>query len=465
MSDASFTDDELDQRLRAATSALAALAPAGRVDGLEAKVLAELADLDARGATAASQEYPMTSDTDPKPGSTTVTPPAATPRTDDSGLHDIRSLAQDTKKRISRRITSQHDVDDRMLSSSTGSLRAIALPEPAMLVALPEAPATIDDVKAAMDANPALAAAAASIPKAPRKRTGLWMGTGAVAVAAAAAIVVMAGGGGSKKSDSAQVASAGSAKALAAAPAEAEAAKLAADPGPGSAAAAPSVAPMPPPSATAPVTGAGGMAQATGDAAATPPASADKGEVKAPPRGGAPAPGGGSASGSGKDPKPGAGSGSAKAGDKPAGGAATGGGKAGGGAAGGGGAPTGEKSIEDLLNDASGGSSKPKDSGGGGGAAEPTGPVKTALEPKEIKAGMSAVAGAAQACYGSHGVAGHVKVKAVVAPSGSVTKVDATGEFAGTPTGSCVAAAVKGASFPSWTGAPMTVTYSFTLQE
>jgi hypothetical protein len=199
MSDASFTDDELDQRLRAATSALAALAPAGRVDGLEAKVLAELADLDARGATAASQEYPMTSDTDPKPGSTTVTPPAVAPRTDDSGLHDIRSLAQDTKKRISRRITSQHDVDDRMLSASTSSLRAMALPEPAMLVALPEAPSTIDDVKAAMDANPALAAAAASIPKAPRKRAGLWMGTGAVAVAAAAAIVVMAGGGAARR--------------------------------------------------------------------------------------------------------------------------------------------------------------------------------------------------------------------------------------------------------------------------
>jgi len=464
MSEASFTDDELDQRLRAATSALAALAPAGRVDGLEAKVLAELADLDARGATAASQEYPMTSDTDPKPGSTTVTLPAVAPRTDDSGLHDIRSLAQDTKKRISRRITSQHDVDDRMLSASTSSLRAIALPEPAMLVALPEAPSTIDDVKAAMDANPALAAAAASIPKAPRKRAGLWMGTGAVAVAAAAAIVVMAGGGGSKKSDSAQVASAGSA----AAPAALERDKLAVDPGPGSAAPDPAAAPMVPPNesatATAPVTGAGGAAPATADVAAPPPAPSDKGEgdkgEAKPPRGAGVA--AGSGSGSAK-PSAGAGAGSAKAGDKPAGGTATGGGKPGDKPPGGG-APSGEKSIEDLLNDASGGSTKPKDTGGGG-AAEPTGPVKTALEPKEIKAGMSAVAGAAQACYGANGVAGHVKVKAVVAPSGSVTKADATGEFAGTPTGSCVAAAVKGASFPSWTGAPMTVTYSFTLQE
>ena len=463
MSDASFTDDELDQRLRAATSALAALAPAGRVDGLEAKVLAELAELDARGASATSLEYPMTSDTDPKPGSTTVTPPAATPRTDDSGLHDLRSLAQDTKKRISRRITSQHDVDERMLSSSTASLRAVALPEPAMLVALPEAPATLEAVKAAMDANPAMAAAAAAMPRAPRKRTGLWLGAGAVAAAAAAAIVVMAGGGG-KKNDTAQVASAGSAAAPAAAPGPrdvAESAK-AADPGPGAPAGDPAVAPMVPPSATAPEAGA---APTPADVAAPPAPTVDKGEgdkgEAKPPRGAAVGAGSGSGSGSAKDVKPGAGS--AKPVDKNAGGAATGGGKPGGGAAGGGSAPTGEKSIEDLLNDASGGSAKPKDTGGGGDA--PTGPVKTALEPKEIKAGMSAVAGAAQACYGSHGVAGHVKVKAVVAPSGSVSKVDATGEFAGTPTGSCVAAAVKGASFPSWTGAPMTVTYSFTLQE
>jgi hypothetical protein len=216
--------------------------------------------------------------------------------------------------------------------------------------------------------------------------------------------------------------------------------------------------------ATAPVTGAGGAAPATADVAAPPPAPSDKGEGD---KGEAkPARGAGVAAGSGSGsakPSAGAGAGSAKAGDKPAGGTATGGGKPGDKPPGGG-APSGEKSIEDLLNDASGGSTKPKDTGGGG-AAEPTGPVKTALEPKEIKAGMSAVAGAAQACYGANGVAGHVKVKAVVAPSGSVTKADATGEFAGTPTGSCVAAAVKGASFPSWTGAPMTVTYSFTLQE
>jgi hypothetical protein len=79
---------------------------------------------------------------------------------------------------------------------------------------------------------------------------------------------------------------------------------------------------------------------------------------------------------------------------------------------------------------------------------------------------MAPLASKAQNGYDRHGVAGHVKVKAVVDPSGKVTKVDATGEFAGTPTGSCVAGVVKaGASFPAWDGAPMTVNYSYTLNE
>jgi hypothetical protein len=58
-----------------------------------------------------------------------------------------------------------------------------------------------------------------------------------------------------------------------------------------------------------------------------------------------------------------------------------------------------------------------------------------------------------------------VKVKATVDPSGKVIKADATGDFSGTPTGACVAGVARTASFPAWTGGPMTVTYGFTLQE
>ena len=487
MSAPDLTDDELDQRLRAASAALAGLAPAGRVDALALRVEAELAQFDlSSGAPARTEqivaarssldqptvntpplESRMTSDTDEKSGPANVTPPSG--RTEDSGLHDIKALAQDTRRRISRRITSQHDVDPDMLASSTGSLRMIALPEPAMVVALPEAPTTMEDVREAMK-DPAMAAAAAAVPI-QRKRTTLWVGLGAAAVAAAAAAVILSGGVGSDKKSSSQVATAGTSAAPSievarvAAPAAGSAIVVAAiDPGAAAGSAAlPPAAPetasgaaTPTAPTTAPAPGGAGGGGAVGSAKVV-----DKG-----PRGGS----GDAKPASGSSDVKAAGGGSAKpggdakttAGSKPAGGAAAGGATTGG--------NKGEKSIEDLLNDASGGSSKPKDTGGaggggGGGDSAPAGPTKTSLEPKEIKAGMSAVSGAAQSCFGKHGVAGHVKVKATVASSGSVTKVDATGEFAGTPTGACVAGAVKGASFPSWTGAPMTVTYSFTLQE
>jgi len=467
-----LTDDELDLRLRAAAAALAGLAPAGRVDELALRVEAELAHIDLspvspQPAVSKPLESRMTSDTDEKSGPANVTPPSG--RTEDSGLHDIKALAQDTRRRISRRITSQHDIDPDLLASSTGSMRMIALPEPAMVVALPEAPATMEAVREAMK-DPAMAAAAAAVPI-QRKRPTLWIGLGAAAVAAAAAAVIIAGGGGGDgdKKSTTQVAANETAAAptvesmkVAAGSGSATVVAVAADPGTpsGLAAGVPESDP-----ATAPaVTGAGSVAIApppgAGSAAGGSARTVDGGKgVDKTPRGGSAdvKPAGGSAAKPGGDSKA-AGGGSAK----PAGGAvATG--------AGGGGGPKGEKSIEDLLNDASGGSSKPKDTGGGGGGgggdSAPTGPTKTSLEPKEIKAGMSAVAGAAQSCFGKHGVAGHVKVKATVTSSGSVSKVDATGEFAGTPTGACVAGAVKGASFPSWTGAPMTVTYSFTLQE
>jgi hypothetical protein len=334
-----------------------------------------------------------------------------------------------------------------------------------MVVALPDAPSTMDDVRAAVAADPKLAAAIAAAPVA-RRKTGLWVGAGAAAIAAAAAAAIVASGGGHKsdggEKSKPRAAGAGSSPT---ALAENRANEMK----------TPTVTVADPA-----VTGAGAPAQvaAVAPPPAEPPAAAtamvdvdDNGRavrIENPARAGA-----GSdkpAAGSGKEAVRGAGGGSGGSTPKntgdgkatPGGGAATG---AGSGKPAGGG-NDGEKSIEDLLNDASGGGGKPKDTGGGGGGGDaPKGPEKTKLEPAEIKAGMSAVAGAAQGCFDKHGVAGHVKVKAVVSPSGSVTKVDATGEFAGTPTGGCVASAVKGASFPAWTGAPMTVTYSFTLQE
>jgi hypothetical protein len=133
------------------------------------------------------------------------------------------------------------------------------------------------------------------------------------------------------------------------------------------------------------------------------------------------------------------------------------------GAAGAGGAPGGPKSLDQLIDDAAGGPT-------GGGGGKPTPADKPVLDKKEltssdIRKGMGSATGQAKACFDQLGVAGTVGVRAVVAPSGQVTKVVATGAFAGTPTGNCVADAVKGVSFPAWDGPPMTINYSYLLSE
>jgi hypothetical protein len=484
-----LTDDELDVRVRAASTALAALAPAGHLEGFADRIEYQLREIDLPGASSKSaaamvdrtiEESKMTSDTDNKSGRDPITAKPPVARTEDSGLHDIKALAQDTRKRISRRITSQHDIDERLLSSSHSGLRAVALPDAAMVVAFPDVPTSMDEIKAATGAPAASAAgvatANAAVTPMARKRTRLWIGLGGAGLAAAAVVAIVVSSGGNKSSDDKpndkQIASSQVGGARPAAPQSEEKQAATVPPPPTMAASGSGAVAMtgtatmagsPPsdPGSGQTVTG-GNAAGDTGSNARKPGIEGQKttaaghgpdardGSSKPETR-----PGGGSGKTNSTDVKNGPGD------TKPAGGAA---GKPVTGAGSGSAKPTGggDKSIEDLLNDASGGGTKP---GGGGGDSAPTGPVKSNLEPKEIKAGMSSVAGKAQACFAQHGVAGHVKVKAVVSASGAVSKCDATGEFAGTPTGACVAAAVKGASFPSWTGAPMTVTYSFTLQE
>jgi hypothetical protein len=119
------------------------------------------------------------------------------------------------------------------------------------------------------------------------------------------------------------------------------------------------------------------------------------------------------------------------------------------------------KSLDDLIDEAAGGAGSP---------TKKPDAAKAALDKKEltssdIRTGMGSVSKRAQACYDKFGVAGTVGVKAVVAPSGAITKVSATGSFAGTPTGDCVASAVSSVSFPAWDGPPMTINYSYLLTE
>ncbi len=473
--------EDIDDLLRAAARAHEGLATPDYFDGLPDRVMARIARIarDAPTREPDDAEVPMMSDTDndrpraaaPPPGLDASSRPAE--RSEDSGLHDIKSLARSTKQRISRRITSQHDAyEESLLSSSQSGLRAVALPAPAQVVSLPELPA------AAAAAAPSVATAGADVtplasPRAGRSKTVWYVAAGAVLAAAAAAVVVLTSGGGSGSGD--QVAAGSTARggeAAVAAGVPADRARAAA-PGAvavsattptetGTVAIALPAEPSAPAADSAPAPSGGGGAAtggvggaATGDVAGK--TRGDRGDKleerdgKAAPRG---AGAGSATSATGATDKGAAGGkGKATTDDKPRAGAGGGGGAT----AGGGG---GDQSIEELLSAASGGAQKPTQGGGDGGK-----PEKTGLDSKDIRTSMSAVAKKAQACFDQHGVAGLVKVKATVDPTGAVTKAEATGEFAGTPTGACVAAAAKSASFPTWTGAPMTVNYGFTLQE
>lgn len=378
-------------------------------------------------------------------------------RNEDSGLHDVKSLAQTTKQRISRRITSQHDAyEESLLSSSSSGLRAVALPAPAQVVSLPAMPSS---VPGAADIAGAEAAGITPIEAArgPRSKA-IWFVVGGGVLAAAAVAIFFIASSGAKKHDEALVA----AGAASGAPTRAEPALKEAVGAPGAGG-----------EALAQGAAAGSGSPATTvvavDPAAPPPAeqatdtasdTAATGERNA---SGAKAEGraerGASRTGAGAS-----GGGTAAAGDKQVAkgkqdAKASGGGGGGGGAAPKGG--VGGDSMEELLAAASGGAQKPTE----GADSAPSKPEKTGLDGKDIRSGMGAVAKQAQGCFDQHGVAGHVKIKATVDPSGKVTKADAQGEFAGTPTGSCVAAAAKSASFPAWTGAPMTISYGFTLTE
>jgi predicted Zn finger-like uncharacterized protein len=106
-------------------------------------------------------------------------------------------------------------------------------------------------------------------------------------------------------------------------------------------------------------------------------------------------------------------------------------------------------SLDALLNDAAPrASNRPKagddDKRGGGGGGESAGP----LAKNALVAGLNSVRPKVQACYNQFKVPGTAMVDVNIGKSGKVTSATVTGKFAGTPTGTCVEAAVKTASFP-----------------
>jgi hypothetical protein len=115
--------------------------------------------------------------------------------------------------------------------------------------------------------------------------------------------------------------------------------------------------------------------------------------------------------------------------------------------------------MNDLLDSVTGGVEE--------GPAETEKKVlsKKSLDRGDVATAMGAVRSRAGACHDKEGATGQVKIRFTVAPSGKVSSAKATGKFAGTPTGSCVAAAVKGATFPAFDGRPMAFTFPFLLSQ
>ena len=113
----------------------------------------------------------------------------------------------------------------------------------------------------------------------------------------------------------------------------------------------------------------------------------------------------------------------------------------------------GEPSFEDLLKEAN-----IQDKQDAAPKLE-----KKSLSGADITKGMRGVQPRAQGCY--NGTQGTAAVKLTVEPSGKVQRVVVTGAFAGTPVAACVEKAVKSATFPAWDGAPQSFGYSYLLSE
>jgi hypothetical protein len=386
---------------------------------------------------------------------------------ENSGLHDIKALAHSTKTQVARRrATSQHEIDQTLLSHTQSGLHAVALPDPAKMVQLPsveEARAlarTTHGMAAAIgpeergrgtEVDEAPARASAREPVAARGKglpVWLWAGGGLAAAAAAVMAFVVLGKDTGKKAEEA------------AAPSADQAERAEPEPMAAAGSAAPTVQPLEE-KAAEPAEKPDEGITTSGIAAdpAPPPVLADdakeesaRSDRKKKDKGGDEA-----------DPdkafkkdtkvKP-----DDKADDVVA--------------------PPKEETKKDVkkteaekkLEGAVLGKDDSDELGigdalGGGGDKKDDEEKKTELTNQEVRDGLDAINGKAKACYGAHGQTGTVKVKLTIAPSGKVSKATASGDLAGTPAGDCVVSAVKSAEFPAWDGAPKSTSYVVLLSD
>jgi hypothetical protein len=469
--------DDLDNLLRAAMKTLDEQVPSGYFEALPNRTLARLEGSSMQHGSSGTTE--TRNDVSPPPaltGDDPDTSPAAPreERDEDSGLHDIRNLAQSTKQRLSsRRITAQPVADD-VLASSSGSFKNIALPQPAKMVSLPaldELPSKADVVaadkaakKAAKEAakeakkvetvapaaaavatpavaepqpaveTPAVSRQAFALPSQQRKgnksKTGLFAVIGIGLAAAAGAVIYMQT---SKSADNAA--------APVADQTVAKAEPAIAPPAAGSATITATEIPVAPPPAEPAVaapeeTAAAGAAQIAADEAKD---DEDKADTKAHRK----------AKGTKKVEK-----------EEP---------------------KVEQKKAPDKTEKADKSDKNVKTDGKGSGEEEPSFDAllkeagvseKKEAKPKlakkkltgsDFKAAMDGVEGKAKACY--KGTVGTVMVHMTIEPDGSIKKLTVGGAFAGKPEAACVQAAMKAATFPPWDGAPQSFSYAVMLSD
>ena len=430
--------DDLDELIRRSIKTLDDGTPPGYFEGLPSQTLARLEDgnMDSQG----TRNRDLNSSTAP----VSAPPLMNNDREEDSGLHDIRNLASSTKARLSSRRSTQSPVvtEDDVLASSSAGWKAVALPEPAKMVSLPalaELPSAVEiertdkaaraaakvEAKRAVAVTPAEATpvAAAATEAAPANQIGARIaaqqsgGKGKL-VALVGVLVAAAAGVGVFVMMQDKDAPATSATSVARPAVVAEAPVLKAAP----VAPAPVVEPIP--EEPAPVVAAVEPAPAA-VVEEKAPAKADKKAHKVEIRDTVnvakdePAK---PAKVVKEEPK-------AKGDDN-------------------------EPSFDALLKE--GGISDQK-------AAVKPKLEKTSLSQPDFKTGISAVSARAQGCF--KGTQGTAMVKMSIAPDGSVAKATVTGQFAGTPEGTCVEGAVKSAKFPAWDGGPQSFSYSYLLAE
>lgn len=116
-----------------------------------------------------------------------------------------------------------------------------------------------------------------------------------------------------------------------------------------------------------------------------------------------------------------------------------------------------------------GGEPAPPDDGGGDAApaagAKPAPPLPRRLSPMQINAAMAPVRKRAIECFDAYGVAGrasfHITVRGA---DGKVVEVEQSGDFVGTPTGTCLEDAVRAVTFRPFRKATITFDFPVILQ-